>query len=674
MGDRRTTPQSSRGGTDPGSPHYSVTTLNRVGSVGSGSSRGSPLPTIEEGKAAAAGAQSAAFPTPPRYLSRTDFDNSPTAPAGMHPQASPREPSAADGAAATGFAAPTGNPGDTDAARSAAAKTAAAATHSQSVLVDDADGNLLVSPGDAFCSPRTGNVYTVVERLGSGSFGMVVKCSVVRPRSAADSVVSGTPFVRPLTEFPSVLSSPFDRAVRDSAVAARSGDGAGGAHRSSSSSNAISPGFNDFHVSSPGDDDVAAPPVFDLGATSGDHNDSSVSCVSSKLGSSDGVGLPPNGDSVVYTSPTSAAAMAPGTITTAMPSAAPAAVDPPASTSVCVSPPAAALPRAQLQLGFASATPPEFVAIKIVRNHIAYYTQATMEIHILTLLKRQLAKKAGDASAAAATIAVPVAGPNSIPSSVSNGNGSDSSSTAQGGASSSSTATSTTTPAVPTISRASAAVPSAAPPSSAAAAAAVAPSYTSESDSLITILDHFSHASHVCLVFEYLPATLLDALTSSGYTGLPLAAVRAVMRQLMRGLAAIHRLQLCHGDVKPENIMLTQAPRTAAATTAPAVATTASAAAEWSHATAAAASTAALLRYHTPPKLQLGSSSCVPHVHPHEALQVEVEPRIKLIDFGSACYEGTEGSHYVQSRFYRAPEVMLGLPYRCVRVCVCKCV
>ena len=36
---------------------------------------------------------------------------------------------------------------------------------------------------------------------------------------------------------------------------------------------------------------------------------------------------------------------------------------------------------------------------------------------------------------------------------------------------------------------------------------------------------------------------------------------------------------------------------------------------------------------------------------------------IKVIDFGSACYEGKTSYSYIQSRFYRSPEVLLGMPY-----------
>jgi len=37
--------------------------------------------------------------------------------------------------------------------------------------------------------------------------------------------------------------------------------------------------------------------------------------------------------------------------------------------------------------------------------------------------------------------------------------------------------------------------------------------------------------------------------------------------------------------------------------------------------------------------------------------------QIKVIDFGSSCFNFKTGFTYVQSRYYRAPEKLLGLPY-----------
>jgi serine/threonine protein kinase len=37
--------------------------------------------------------------------------------------------------------------------------------------------------------------------------------------------------------------------------------------------------------------------------------------------------------------------------------------------------------------------------------------------------------------------------------------------------------------------------------------------------------------------------------------------------------------------------------------------------------------------------------------------------RVKLIDFGSSCFSGQQMFEYLQSRYYRAPEIMLRKPY-----------
>jgi serine/threonine protein kinase len=36
---------------------------------------------------------------------------------------------------------------------------------------------------------------------------------------------------------------------------------------------------------------------------------------------------------------------------------------------------------------------------------------------------------------------------------------------------------------------------------------------------------------------------------------------------------------------------------------------------------------------------------------------------IKVIDFGTGCYEKSIYYTYIQSRYYRAPEIIMGIPY-----------
>ena len=44
-------------------------------------------------------------------------------------------------------------------------------------------------------------------------------------------------------------------------------------------------------------------------------------------------------------------------------------------------------------------------------------------------------------------------------------------------------------------------------------------------------------------------------------------------------------------------------------------------------------------------------------------LKSRSSPSIKIIDFGSSCYTHQRVYTYIQSRFYRSPEVILGLQY-----------
>lgn len=60
------------------------------------------------------------------------------------------------------------------------------------------------------------------------------------------------------------------------------------------------------------------------------------------------------------------------------------------------------------------------------------------------------------------------------------------------------------------------------------------------------------------------------------------------------------------------------------------------------------------------------------HIHRHSVVHCDIKPEnilltekrsFKLIDFGSACTEGARAYFYIQTRYYRAPEVILHLRY-----------
>ncbi|XP_035378619.1 homeodomain-interacting protein kinase 1-like [Electrophorus electricus] len=110
----------------------------------------------------------------------------------------------------------------------------------------------------------------------------------------------------------------------------------------------------------------------------------------------------------------------------------------------------------------------------------------------------------------------------------------------------------------------------------------------------------FQHKKHICLVFEMLGQSLYDFLKRSKFSPLLLKCIRPVLQQVAKALMKLKSLGLIHTDLKPDNIMLVDPVR-----------------------------------------------------QPY---------RVKVIDFGSASHFSKAPS-YLQSRYYRSPEIILGLPF-----------
>jgi dual specificity tyrosine-phosphorylation-regulated kinase 2/3/4 len=123
---------------------------------------------------------------------------------------------------------------------------------------------------------------------------------------------------------------------------------------------------------------------------------------------------------------------------------------------------------------------------------------------------------------------------------------------------------------------------------------------TSGDSAILHLLDTFDFRGHVCGVFEVLGQNLYEYTRTSGFRSVRLADVRRIAREILRALAFTHSHGIVHCDMKPENILI------------------------------------------------------VPD---------EVPVSVRVIDYGSACRIGQKHYAYIQSRFYRAPEVILGIDY-----------
>ncbi|EEB07305.1 CMGC/DYRK/DYRK2 protein kinase Pom1 [Schizosaccharomyces japonicus yFS275] len=116
---------------------------------------------------------------------------------------------------------------------------------------------------------------------------------------------------------------------------------------------------------------------------------------------------------------------------------------------------------------------------------------------------------------------------------------------------------------------------------------------------MVRYTDHFYFRDHLCVATELLGMNLYELIKSNNFKGLPIVVIRSITKQILQCLLLLRTKHVIHCDLKPENILL---------------------------------------------------------CHP-------LKSQIKVIDFGSSCFENERVYTYIQSRFYRSPEVILGLGY-----------
>ena len=137
-----------------------------------------------------------------------------------------------------------------------------------------------------------------------------------------------------------------------------------------------------------------------------------------------------------------------------------------------------------------------------------------------------------------------------------------------------------------------------------------------DSHHIVRLLDHFKHTGphgeHVVMVFEVLGKHLLD-LIEKHYKGLPLGVVKSITKQLLIALDFLHtEAKIIHTDLKPENVLLIES-------------------------------------------FKVVDSDIVKDGSP--------VTKIKIADLGNACWTDKHFTDDIQTRQYRAPEVILGCGY-----------
>ncbi len=161
---------------------------------------------------------------------------------------------------------------------------------------------------------------------------------------------------------------------------------------------------------------------------------------------------------------------------------------------------------------------------------------------------------------------------------------------------------------------------------------------------IIRLHDFFMSNGHLCIVIELLHKTLLQLLDMSNSEGISLNSIRFILKQILQSVDFIHSLKIVHTDLKPENILLSVYKG-----------------GDINDNRNSNLNLSYNLNNQKNNPNQINTNNNTSGINNASNISlINKRVSIKIADFGEATYlKNLDKKSYIQSMFYRAPEVIL---------------